>query len=67
MENVIGIGTVTGTGTSRSTLPTLRAFRPRATSASEGSVGGSGRVDLGRSAPAPIFDPTQDVTPVRII
>lgn len=60
MENAIvtGIGSVR-----RSTLPTLRAFRLRA----EASVSSSARsIDGTTPAPAPTFDPTQDVTPVRI-
>lgn len=63
MENAI----VTGIGVRRSTLPTLRAFRLREKSPSQGGFGGSVRV-LGHTlpAPTPIFDPTQDVTPVRI-
>lgn len=62
MENAIvtGIGSVR-----RSTLPTLPAFRLRA----EASVSSSVRsFDDTPSvfAPTPTFDPTQDVTPVRI-
>ena len=63
MENAI----VTGIGVQRSTLPTLRAFRLRVESPRQGGFGSGVRV-YGRTlpAPTPIFDPTQDVTPVRI-
>lgn len=60
MENAI----VTGcTGTSRSSLPTLRAVRPRASSAT--GLGGRGGSHVGRALPLPIPDPAQDVSSVR--
>lgn len=63
MENMI----VTGIGVKRPTLPTLRSSRLRAEAPIGGGVGGGDRV-IGHlvPAPTPIFDPTQDVTPVRI-
>ncbi|QFG69172.1 hypothetical protein [Ornithinimicrobium pratense] len=65
MENAIVTGI--GTGVQGSTLPTLRAFRLRASGFVPGSVGGSVRLfDHTVPAPQPIFDPTHDVTPVRI-
>lgn len=62
MESTI----VTGIGMRRSTLPTLRAFRLRVEGPRRG-YGSSVRA-FGQTlpAPTPIFDPTQDVTPVRI-
>ena len=66
MESMIVIGG-TDTGTTRSSLPTLGAFGPRAFRTIEGSLGSRKRFARGIvPVPQPIFDPTQDVTSVRI-
>lgn len=77
MENAIvtGIGTGVHGSTLPTTLPTPSASRLRASGVIPGSTGGSVRL-VGRvsgrpvghlvPAPLPIFDPTQDETPVRI-
>lgn len=65
MENAIVTGI--GTGAQGPTLPTLRPFRLRASGTIPGALGGSARpTGATVPAPTPIFDPTQDVTPVRI-
>jgi hypothetical protein len=66
MESTIVIAG-TSTGTDSSNLPTLGAFGPRAFRTTGGSFGARER-SARRTVPAPkpIFDPTQDVTSVRI-
>lgn len=66
MESTIVIAG-TSTGTNSSNLPTLGAFGPRAFRTIEGSFGSRER-SARRTVPAPksTFDPTQDVTSVRI-
>ncbi|WP_131105408.1 hypothetical protein [Ornithinimicrobium sufpigmenti] len=72
MENAIvtGIGTSVHGSTLPTTLPALSASRLRASGVIAGSLGGSVRLGapFGHLVPTPqpIFDPTQDETPVRI-